>query len=621
MNKRLKYILLGACWCIALTCSCINQLNLDEGTETDRIAISVEDKALQSLIGGKLKNPQCGLYVGKAPNNSPATYEIANVPCIIEKKGITPTKEIFYPDGSNRMKVVSYFPYSKEGWTGDSIAIEAAADQTTDEKYIVSDFMLAEHDDVAPSKNKIKLNHTHKCAVVTVQIRTELNSDLDKLYKGRPTATLRNLHRKGWYLINEERFEPTPETEEIQLNGSWKKQGRRLVGKKAIVLPQPIPANTEVAQIVVDGKIFSCRASNDIELIEGKENHIIVDYDPLIGVNAVSAEITDWEEGSTTEVTMEEVKESDTIDIQKLDFNLHPVYTIAHKGRELMQICREYVSTEEVKDQAIVVYPIRNKNVDLNEGLVLNLLHTDRQIHGGKLSWDATTNTARYSIGFTHPLRYLYADETGNIATTKPEKALKTYPIAYQLKDKRENELRCYNLVKIGTQYWTQQNLKTVYYNNHTKITHRTPGTYNKTTAAYFSNDEELFYNKAAVTSGKLIPQGFRIPTMKDVERLKSYIGNNAGVLKSPGKWSNTELECTGLAGFNATPNGIFTESVKGGESVFDFEGVYMGLWTSNESGDGIGNYVVMISNRKGTLLNGSHSDFSGYSVRCILEM
>lgn len=99
------------------------------------------------------------------------------------------------------------------------------------------------------------------------------------------------------------------------------------------------------------------------------------------------------------------------------------------------------------------------------------------------------------------------------------------------VKDANGNE---YKTVKIGSQVWTVENLKTTMYNDGTAIPCVTDGHdwANLTTAAY-CNYENLesnadtygrLYNWHAVSSGKLAPAGWHVSTDNDWTILQNYL-------------------------------------------------------------------------------------------------
>lgn len=138
-----------------------------------------------------------------------------------------------------------------------------------------------------------------------------------------------------------------------------------------------------------------------------------------------------------------------------------------------------------------------------------------------------------------------------------------------------------YNTIRMGDQIWMLENLKTTTYNDGTPIIEYDGdswSSFNDQIAYYqwasttdLNNvlDEEVpidyygaMYNHWAIASGKLAPEGWRIPTQADFEALENYIasqgytGNEANALKTETGWTEGSGVGTNNFGFNGLPNG-----------------------------------------------------------------
>jgi uncharacterized protein (TIGR02145 family) len=160
------------------------------------------------------------------------------------------------------------------------------------------------------------------------------------------------------------------------------------------------------------------------------------------------------------------------------------------------------------------------------------------------------------------------------------------------VKDKDGN---VYHTVKIGTQTWTVENLKTTHYNDGTaipKVTN-TSSWGNLTTGAYcwYDNDSTTnkntygaLYNWYAVNTGKLAPAGWHVPTDADWDTLSAYLGGDnvsGGALKDTGTtyWNSPNTGATNSSGFSAIPGGY--RSYNGS---FNSIGYYGGWWSAAEN-------------------------------------
>ena len=139
-----------------------------------------------------------------------------------------------------------------------------------------------------------------------------------------------------------------------------------------------------------------------------------------------------------------------------------------------------------------------------------------------------------------------------------------------------------YNTIVIGNQTWMLENLKTTTLNDGTPITahlngmdwgdlpNQTPQ-YQWADTSDLNNvvDEELpfdfygaMYNHWAIESGKLAPEGWRIPSKEDFEELENYLSENgfedqkASALKSSTGWLPSSGNGINAIGFDGLPNG-----------------------------------------------------------------
>ena len=140
-----------------------------------------------------------------------------------------------------------------------------------------------------------------------------------------------------------------------------------------------------------------------------------------------------------------------------------------------------------------------------------------------------------------------------------------------------------YRTIKIGTQTWMVENLKTTKYNDGTSIPNVTDNTAwkNLSTPAYcwYNNDAITYkstygalYNWYTVNTGKLAPAGCHVPTDAEWTTLISYVSANLGISGSVPKalaattnWSTTQatlgvgndLTKNNSSGFSGQPGGL----------------------------------------------------------------
>lgn len=91
-----------------------------------------------------------------------------------------------------------------------------------------------------------------------------------------------------------------------------------------------------------------------------------------------------------------------------------------------------------------------------------------------------------------------------------------------------------YNTVKIGTQVWMKENLKTTKYNDGTPIplATDTSSVHNFTDPYYYTVNKRdgNYYNWYSVNTDKICPTGWHVSSGKEWTTLTDYLGGNAGV-------------------------------------------------------------------------------------------
>ena len=191
-----------------------------------------------------------------------------------------------------------------------------------------------------------------------------------------------------------------------------------------------------------------------------------------------------------------------------------------------------------------------------------------------------------------------------------------------------------YQGIQIGTQCWTQSNLKVSKYRNGDNIpTGLNISAWQNTTAgayAIYNNDpvnDGLYgklYNHYTVTDSRgLCPTGWHVPTDADWTALSNQLGgaNEAGsaimstaTQPTPGGWISPNTGATNYSGFTGYPGGYRS-------SLGDFDYVNQaGFWWSSSLYSG-SNYLYRNVVYSATALHyGSGPRTIGFSVRCIRD-
>jgi uncharacterized protein (TIGR02145 family) len=187
-----------------------------------------------------------------------------------------------------------------------------------------------------------------------------------------------------------------------------------------------------------------------------------------------------------------------------------------------------------------------------------------------------------------------------------------------------------YKTIKIGTQTWMVQNLKTTKYNDGTPIPVVTDALdwYELSTpgCCWQNNDPVrkvtygVLYNWYAVNTGKLCPAGWHIPTDAEWTRLTDYLGGDnlaGGKLKEAGfkHWFSPNTGATNETAFAAYPGGE-----RHGESDALFENIQETgcWWTYSSDGDLAINRIMYDNSIR--VQRFFYPKKSGLSVRCVWD-
>jgi uncharacterized protein (TIGR02145 family) len=185
-----------------------------------------------------------------------------------------------------------------------------------------------------------------------------------------------------------------------------------------------------------------------------------------------------------------------------------------------------------------------------------------------------------------------------------------------------------YRHVTIGAQVWMTENLKTTRFRDSTSIplVEDILNWSSRITHGYcwYNNDESMYkekygaiYNWYTVSTGKLCPTGWHVPSESDWVVLTNYLGGTSragGSLKELGisHWKNPNAGATNETGFTARPGGYRMST---GE--FGNEGIYGNWWSATTTIANVANYRSIYYGN--TILNKSFiSQKSGLSVRCV---
>jgi uncharacterized protein (TIGR02145 family)/uncharacterized repeat protein (TIGR02543 family) len=185
-----------------------------------------------------------------------------------------------------------------------------------------------------------------------------------------------------------------------------------------------------------------------------------------------------------------------------------------------------------------------------------------------------------------------------------------------------------YTTVKIGTQTWMVENLKTTRFNDSSEIQLVTDSAAwtSLNTAAYCwynndliykSNNYGALYNWYSVNTGKLAPKGWHVPSDTEWNILTTYLGGDnvaGGKMKEEGTihWASPNTGASNVSGFTALPGG--NRNHQGFISV----GSFGSWWLSTENTDVDASRRYILNNSEDVSNFTTNSKFCGNSVRCI---
>jgi len=193
-----------------------------------------------------------------------------------------------------------------------------------------------------------------------------------------------------------------------------------------------------------------------------------------------------------------------------------------------------------------------------------------------------------------------------------------------------------YQGIKIGTQCWTQSNLKVSKYRNGDNIPtglNTSAAWQNTTSGAYAIYDNNpvndglygKLYNHYAVTDTRgLCPTGWHVPSDAEWTTLENQLGGSSvagGALKStatqptPGGWTSPNTGATNSSGFTALPGGLRENN------AFFYSMANFGYWWSSSVSSGSRAWNRNLNNN-GSYIYRNSNDFRsmGFSVRCLKD-
>lgn len=309
------------------------------------------------------------------------------------------------------------------------------------------------------------------------------------------------------------------------------------------------------------------------------------------------------------------------LDVSGFNFPDSYVYRVLNKaGERVAEICWEHIQdgTPEGKI-ATVIYPYDAKTMKYGVGFVTGI--------GGIVD----PATARYEPSVLYPpgKNHVYFLSSASFMT-EIDNSIQATPLSKEgfVPDKMVDVSgNSYKIVKIGTQYWMAENLKTEVYNDGNPIpllaANAAWGKSNSGACCYYANkatnknEYGLLYNAFAVTSGLLAPAGWHVPDTEEWRLLETFLGMPGNIADQEG-WRGT-AEGNKLKGgpdVSVTCFGAEAAGKRSESGVFEGVGINGSWWAVN----GKDNKIVFRGLETGK--TGIFSSFAdkkqGNSVRCV---
>lgn len=557
-----------------------------------------------------------GFYVLTEAQSLSESRYIDNMCFTCTDAGLQPDEEVFYPSGSSKCDFISYYPYQETAVEANesSIKIDIKADQSSPLEYSTSDFMTAKVMGVSSSKKSVKLDFQHKLCQLNIVLQLTENDNIQEI-KENATVFIDNACTKASYDFDTDTFLSTDTPRKITPNGEWvvNEVTKKLTGKKILFIPQQ--TSKIKISLYINGRTFSSPLPDGLLIESNTSSEIILSYDSKIGISKLEPHICEWIEGNSKDVTLKE--ESSNVFITESNFGQTGVLQVVTESNgAIAEVCKEYLLGDNIDAQAIVLYPEESKN----QGIVLQLLNTNENVHGGSITWDVKSNSFTYIPGSSAPITTLYANSEGGIEFEEPANPQNVTVTEDRLIDIRGTETLSYPIIKIGTQLWMGENLNTAKYNDGKSLVKITDMT--KTVAGYFLKEDNRFYNEALVIKGTLAPKGWRIPNNEEWEKLKAYVNNTAAALKGGSRWTASTgiSQANNKTGFNAQPIGFYGKKGKENSSGYDFNNEKTAYWNMANSQTTLSEICVNLIFNDNAIKGALHNEYSGYSIRCIKE-
>ena len=618
--------------CCTMFTACVNHISEEEGEIINNGDIPLKFVAdIHEIMNTRVVNnsfgekDEVGLFALAGTTTMQEERYADNLHFVRSSTGeFVSDESVYYPDDGVTLNLISYYPYREEGVAmGESkMPVSIETEQNIPANYSHSDFLVATKEDVLATQEAIALTYNHKFFRLKIALVSGEGEDVESMLTANPKLSVSGFYTKSIYDFQKKSYSSFTDEKDIIPTGEWEIVDERLVGKDLILIPQEATVGYQYITLEANGKPYTCLLPSTLKLQEGKQRELEITFVAAedILMSKLNGEINDWE-GTEVDHTGSETLHK-YIDVSKLTFENSNICKVLNKGKQMAEICKEYLVTPDFSSQAIVVYPMKEDGTaDLSRGLVAQLLGKTGKVHGGNVVWDTENHSLNYTPG-TLPARnniYVMANGEVSLSVAMGDDVLQVLALEDVARDVRGGMIHNYPLVKIGTQYWMRDNLKASFYidgNEIPKLDAVTDGAVGYLQSE--ANATYYFYTASVALSGNILPNHWSVPTWEDWNILKTYLKEDASLLKS-GTWlplntGDTAEPATNWSGFDGIPVGMYV-----GTFQLNYEGKYLAYWTLDETNSEIAETVFYLKSDTNLIESSkAGTDKKALAIRCI---
>lgn len=170
----------------------------------------------------------------------------------------TPNRMIYYPADDRMLDLYAYYPFRSPAFSsGTIIDLTVATNQSAGQNYTRSDFMVARTDTVTRTPFKIPLTFNHKLSQMVFELLPGTGFTPDDLLAAK-IKIINAITDATYDLSKAPTAKPVAGATRADIipAGTWIKDGNKLSGVMAIVIPQEINSTTYF-QVTIGNRVFT----------------------------------------------------------------------------------------------------------------------------------------------------------------------------------------------------------------------------------------------------------------------------------------------------------------------------------------------------------------------------